>query len=217
MVDVNKSVELRSICAKCNEVNCREIGEEYPDWCLQDEGNWLEESLVEYQKPENKKLYKTAAYVESTGYKKWPRLQEIVEYVLKAGFENIGLAFCIGLKREAALATQYFTSRGLNINSAVCCCGSINKSRLDIPPEDHLNPDSDFEAGCNPVGQAKMLAESGTEFNIVLGLCVGHDSLFFKYSEAPATVLAVKDRVLGHNPLVAIYNSNSYYNHLFKD
>ncbi|MGM0414359.1 MAG: DUF1847 domain-containing protein [Bacillota bacterium] len=209
--------KFRSVCAKCEEVSCREVGEEYPDWCLQEEGSWLEDSLVEYQKSENKKLYKTAAYVESTGYKKWPRLQEIAEYALKANFKNIGLAFCIGLKREAEIAAQYFTGRGLKVNSAVCCCGSINKSRLEIPPEDHLNPDSDFEAGCNPVGQAKMLAESGTEFNIVLGLCVGHDSLFFKYSEAPATVLAVKDRVLGHNPLAAIYNSNSYYGHLFKD
>ena len=39
----------------------------------------------------------------------------------------------------------------------------------------------------------------------------GHDSLFFKYSTAPVTVLAVKDRVTGHNPLAAIYLSESYY------
>lgn len=217
MVDDKNRNELRSICAECKDLNCREDGEKYPDWCLQDEGSWLEQAMVEYQKPENKKLYKTAAYVESTGYKEWPRLQEIAEYALKAGYENVGLAFCIGLKREAEIAVQYFYSRGLKVNSAVCCCGSINKSRLDVPPEDQLNPDSDFESGCNPVGQAKLLAESGTEFNIVLGLCVGHDSLFFKYSESPATVLAVKDRVLGHNPLAAIYNSNSYYSHLFND
>jgi len=217
MDENNNNIELRSICAECNEVSCGEPGDYYPDWCLQNSGSWLEKALVEYQKPENKKLYKTAAYVESTGYKEWPRLQEIAEFALKASYDNIGLAFCIGLKREAEIAAQYFTSRGLKVNSAVCCCGSINKSRLDVPPEDHLNPDSDFEAGCNPVGQAKMLAETGTEFNIVLGLCVGHDSLFFKYSEAPATVLAVKDRVLGHNSLAAIYNFNSYYSHLFEN
>jgi uncharacterized metal-binding protein len=47
--------------------------------------------------------------------------------------------------------------------------------------------------------------------NVLLGLCVGHDSLFFKYTEAPGTVLAVKDRLLGHNPLAAVYNVDSYY------
>ncbi len=86
MVDDKSRNELRSICAECKDLNCREDGEEYPDWCLQDEGSWLEQAMVEYQKPENKKLYKTAAYVESTGYKEWPRLQEISEYALKSWF-----------------------------------------------------------------------------------------------------------------------------------
>jgi uncharacterized metal-binding protein len=40
---------------------------------------------------------------------------------------------------------------------------------------------------------------------------VGHDSIFFKYAEAPTTVLAVKDRVTGHNPLAAIHLSDSDY------
>ena len=64
---------------------------------------------------------------------------------------------------------------------------------------------------CNPIYQAKILNKAKTEFNILLGLCVGHDSLFFKYAKAPTTVLAVKDRVTGHNPLAAIYLSHSYY------
>jgi len=50
-----------------------------------------------------------------------------------------------------------------------------------------------------------MRNDEQTEFNIVMGLCVGHDSLFLKYSNAPCTVLAAKDRLLGHNPLAAIY------------
>jgi uncharacterized metal-binding protein len=43
---------------------------------------------------------------------------------------------------------------------------------------------------------------------------VGHDSLFFKFADAPTTVLAVKDRVTGHNPLAAIYLSGTYYQKL---
>ena len=56
-----------------------------------------------------------------------------------------------------------------------------------------------------------------TELNIVMGLCVGHDSLFNKYSEALVTTLVVKDRVLGHNPAAALYNANSYYHRLLED
>ena len=64
---------------------------------------------------------------------------------------------------------------------------------------------------CNPIGQAKLLNEAKTDLNIVLGLCVGHDTLFFKYSDAPVTVLAVKDRVLAHNPLGAVYTAETFY------
>jgi uncharacterized metal-binding protein len=64
---------------------------------------------------------------------------------------------------------------------------------------------------CNPIYQAKLLNHEKTDFNILLGLCVGHDSLFFKHADAPTTVLAVKDRVTGHNPLAAIYLSEGYY------
>ena len=70
----------------------------------------------------------------------------------------------------------------------------------------------EYESNCNPIGQALFLNNAGTDFNIILGLCVGHDSLFIKYSDAPITVLSAKDRVLGHNPLAALYLSEGYYN-----
>ena len=68
---------------------------------------------------------------------------------------------------------------------------------------------------CNPIAQAELFNQQKTDFNIDLGLCVGHDTLFFKYSEAPVTVFAVKDRVLAHNPLGAIYLADSYYEDKF--
>jgi len=49
---------------------------------------------------------------------------------------------------------------------------------------------------------------------VLLGLCVGHDSLFIRQATAPVTVLAVKDRVTGHNPLAALYTSETYYQRL---
>ena len=67
---------------------------------------------------------------------------------------------------------------------------------------------------CNPVGQALLLNEVKTEFNVIVGLCVGHDSLFIKHSEAPVTVLIAKDRRLGHNPIAAL--TNYYYDKFFQ-
>jgi len=40
--------------------------------------------------------------------------------------------------------------------------------------------------------------------------------MFLKNSSALCTVVAVKDRVLAHNPLGAIYNSHAYYKKLKK-
>lgn len=63
---------------------------------------------------------------------------------------------------------------------------------------------------CNPIGQAKMLDDAGCEFAIILGLCVGHDTLFLKYIKAPCTVLSSKDRAMGNNPMGAIYTAGGY-------
>jgi uncharacterized metal-binding protein len=64
---------------------------------------------------------------------------------------------------------------------------------------------------CNPIMQAEVLNQAGTDFNVVMGLCVGHDSLFYKYSEALVTTLVAKDRVLAHNPVGALYQAKAYY------
>lgn len=62
-----------------------------------------------------------------------------------------------------------------------------------------------------------ILNAENVDLAIMLGLCVGHDTLFIKYCQRPVTVLAVKDRVTGHNPLAALYLSSSYYRRLMKD
>ena len=69
---------------------------------------------------------------------------------------------------------------------------------------------------CNPITQAELLNDAGVDFNVLVGLCVGHDSLFFKYAKAPVTVLVVKDRVFGHNPVAGLYQSRAYYRRLLR-
>ena len=65
--------------------------------------------------------------------------------------------------------------------------------------------------------QAEILNHYGTDFNVVMGLCVGHDSLFYKYSCALVTTLVTKDRVLAHNPVGALYQAKAYYKKLLEE
>ena len=138
------------------------------------------------------------------------RIQEICEFALKMGYKRLGLAFCIGLVKEAATIEEIFRAYGFEVVSVLCKAGRTLKEGIGIKDEEKIYQGTD-EAMCNPIYQAKLLNQEKTEFNILIGLCVGHDSLFFKYAEAPITVLAVKDRVTGHNPLAAIYLTDSYY------
>ena len=141
------------------------------------------------------------------------RIEEIMEFAARMNYRRLGLAFCIGLRKEAKAVEGLLASRGFEVVSAVCKAGRIPKGHLGLQPDQQIVPDTD-EAMCNPVLQAMILNEAQTDFNVLLGLCVGHDSLFLKYAEAFCTVLAVKDRMLGHNPLAAVYNLDSYYRSL---
>lgn len=141
------------------------------------------------------------------------RVQEVCEFADRMGYSRIGLAFCMGLVREALAVEEIFKQHGFEVLSVLCKAGATPKEDMGLSDEDKIFQGG-FEPICNPVFQAKLLDAQGSQFNILLGLCVGHDSLFFKYAQAPTTVLAVKDRVTGHNPLAAIYLSDMYYKKL---
>jgi uncharacterized metal-binding protein len=138
------------------------------------------------------------------------RIIEICEFAGRMKYKRLGLAFCIGLAKEAKIVEDILTRHKFKVISVACKAGRTSKDLLGIKEEDKINRGVD-ESMCNPIFQAMLLNDMKVEFNILLGLCVGHDSLFFKYSDVPTTVLAVKDRVTGHNPLAAIYLSDSYY------
>jgi len=146
-------------------------------------------------------------------YGKLTRIEETVLYARLRGYKKLGLAFCIGLSGEAELLTNLFLNEGFEVVSVCCMCGALSSDDVALPDEDKIVPGS-RQPMCNPIGQAAVLDAEGCELNILLGLCVGDDTLFIKHSEAPVTVLAVKDRVLAHNPLGALYTSRHIYTRL---
>lgn len=144
------------------------------------------------------------------------RVEETCGFAQRMGYRRLGLAFCAGLIGEAAALDRVLAARGFEVISAVCKVGAVPKESLGLREEEKLRP-GQFESMCNPLGQAELLNAARTDFNIVLGLCVGHDSLFLRHAEAPCTVLAVKDRLLCHNPLAALYTVGSYYKSLLEE
>lgn len=181
----------------------------------------IDKTLQEYEQPELREFARLASIQEGEGYADRelgyafvkpikPRIVEIIEFAKKMKYKRLGLAFCAGLAREAKAVEKILSNKGFEIVSVICKAGGIPKEMIGVLDREKIAIGK-FEPMCNPIFQALVLNDEKTEFNIMLGLCVGHDSLFFKYCEAPCTVLAVKDRVLGHNPLAAIYNIDSYY------
>lgn len=144
-----------------------------------------------------------------------PRVQEICEFAQKMGYRRLGVAFCIGLQKEALSLMQILKAQGFDVISVACKAGGIPKENIGIKEEEKIHI-GEFESMCNPIAQAMILNDQKTDFNILVGLCVGHDSLFLKYSKAFCTVLVSKDRVLGHNPVAALYTSGSYYARMLK-
>lgn len=204
-------------CAMCSEHYCKKGElEKLPGNCPCDEKEEIEEIKKLYLEDENYKLAYNSALVEAEGYCKKTRLEEIIDFANKCNFKKLGVAFCVGLSNEAKILYSILKHNGFEVNSVVCKNGSIPKEFLNIKDSQKVRPGT-YEPMCNPIGQAVFLNNADTDLNIILGLCVGHDSLFIKYSDAPVTVFAVKDRVLAHNPLGALYLSDGYYkNKLYK-
>ena len=216
-------------CAKCPfDVSarvCRNEEGKGPSTCpTLNEKGLLERCLEEYGNPELLEFAKQASIQEGEGYVDRergyahvrpvkPRIVEIIEFAQRMNYKRLGLAFCVGLRKEAKVVEKIFSDKGFEMISVVCKVGRVPKEKIDVRDDQKVAIGS-FESMCNPVLQALTVNEEKTDFNILLGLCVGHDSLFLKYAEAPCTVLAVKDRVLVHNPLAAVYNIDLYYRYL---
>ncbi len=203
-------------CAVCRVQACRELPgtKPYPAFCaMAQETQALQAARAAYGEEENRKLSLAAAQTEAAGYLRETRVEEVMSFARRIQAKHLGIASCIGLIQEARLLADILQANGFQVSSVCCKVGSIPKEEIGLTDAEKIHP-GQFEALCNPIAQAKLLNEAGTQLNVSVGLCVGHDSLFFRHSDAPVTVLVAKDRVTGHNPIAALYTSHSYYSRL---
>jgi uncharacterized metal-binding protein len=205
------------ICAICSVRACSaEPGTKRPPaFCpMPVEEELLQEVERTYMEDsELRRLAQESARTESAGYCRTTRIEDTMDFARRIGATKVGIAHCVGLMHEAKLAREIFLAGGFEVYTVCCKVGSIAKEKVGLKDEEKVRP-GQYEALCSPVGQAALLNKAGTQLNVVIGLCVGHDSLFFMHSKAPATVLIAKDRVLGHNPVACLYTSHSYYRRL---
>lgn len=202
-------------CIDCTVKNCDKGDKTYPAFCLTThmDQEILQDALACYAEEENHAVMVAAAEVEYEHYCKYTRVEEIMAFAKKIGAKKIGIATCVGLLKESRTLAAILRKHGFEVYGAACKVGAVPKTEVGIPEEccqigNHM---------CNPILQAKLLNAAKTDLNVVMGLCVGHDSLFYKYSEALTTTGVTKDRVLGHNPVAALYMADGYYKKLMEE
>ncbi len=220
-------------CAKCPTKVCENWGqkadaqppslEKAPNFCpMKLMSDVFAKAMSEYDKPEVKEFARLASIQEAECYERLPdglrtrlpRVEELIKFARKCGYKRLGIAHCGGLANEARLLTDVLENNGFEVVSVQCKCGAVPKERLGVKPTEKIAEPGDWETMCNPIAQAMIINGSGVDMAVLLGLCIGHDTLFIKYCNVPLTALAVKDRVFGHNPLAALYLSGSYYRRL---
>ena len=177
----NKETEFS--CVDCHVQKCEErpdrsgSREGFPQFCVTPEicGEQKEELLKIYSEAKNAQIMKAAAEVEFEGYGQLTRVQEIMEFARKIGARKIGIATCVGLIRESQIFAEVLRKHDFEVYGMACKVGQIPKTEVGIPAE----CEAVGVTMCNPILQARKLNEAGTELNVVVGLCVGHDSLFY--------------------------------------
>ncbi len=213
-------------CFKCNSINYCTVGRpsKILDNCPMKIFPKVEKKAKEVYKTDEyvKKATKNASIVEAEGYIKWPRLKDTVEYAKRMGYKKLGIAFCVGLIKEAERVAEILEKYGFNVVGVCCKTGSLKKTEIGIPDEYTMKSKTGYTIGwitCNPVAQALILNEINTDMNIICGLCVGHDITFTQQSEAPVTTLIAKDRSMPHNPAGVLFShyGTEFFSKEFKE
>ena len=203
-------------CAKCFQRGCtkQDMTKTLPDCPSKDE-QVKEQAKQLYNEPENHRIAYCAALTEAGGYCQDTRLIEIIKFLHRGGYHKIGIAFCTGLFKETQEVVNILGIMALKWCRLSARTGRSPKDFLGITDEQAVRGSCKNRNDVQSDRTGAVLNQQKTDFNLMLGLCVGHDTLFIKYSDAPITALAVKDRVTGHNPLAPVYLAQGYYHNKF--
>lgn len=202
-------------CSKCVKKGCsKKETDSLPTNCPTKNDSIQNKAKELYEEDENHLIAYNAALVSIEGRGQLTRVEETIDLIKKCGFKRIGLAFCLGLKDEAATLTRILEHNELEVVSVICKNGSMPTDFVGLD-ETQGTEAQRSKVSCNPIAQALFLNEEKVDFTIIFGLCVGHDTLVIKHLESPCTVLIVKDKVLCHNPIGALYQADGFFKKRF--
>jgi len=197
------------MCHECKMQLCRvdrgheSYPEGIPSWCVA--GTYhdvLEKAKAEYATPSTRDIYMAAGKTTAKGYMKWPRIKEAIEFSKELRVKKVGLASCMSFIIELRQISELFVGAGFEVIGPACMLGRVDPRERGISEEFYA--EWGYYLYCNPIAQAEIMNHLGTDLNFIIGLCMGHDILFTKYSKAPVSTLIVKDKVLGNNPSAAL-------------
>ena len=169
--------------------------------CL--EGKSCNLSLKLNPKPESKEtanMLNSAMDISLEEERVLCRISELIYFAIDMNYKKIGIAYCSDLAEPAGIVAQVMR-RFFNVVPICCKIGGKRLPDVSLAANDKI--------ACNPHGQAEIFNRAGTDFNIIIGLCIGTDCIFTELSNAPVSTLFVKDRSLANNPIGAVYSD--YY------
>ena len=189
---------LKCICAK---QGCWRSDFNIPAYC--EANNYLDELSVankQYSQKDSIEAYKASCIVRANNDGMTTRIKEALLYAKEMKLKRIGFAACVSMGSELNLLVKLFTQEGFEVFTTGCQIGRVDATERGVPEVQGYSA-----SWCHSIAQAEILNKEQTELNFILGLCMGHDILFTKYSKAPVSTLIVKDRVTGNNPAAALY------------
>lgn len=160
-------------CAYCQKKACHHNEpEKAPENCPTIRENGRLDQITElYKDTENYKIANAAARIVMDQYGTKIRVQEIIDFCHEMGYQKLGLAFCVGLLKEARISTQILEKHGFDVESVICKLGSVNRDTICIE-----NCDVPM---CNPIAQAEFLNSQHTDFQYCPGVVCRTRYAFF--------------------------------------
>ncbi len=202
-------------CDTCKVYECmkqKPALECVPENCPMLDKAFAEKVAKRYEDPEVKRMY-IAAKTAGDGLRKArfvPRLRRLIDLCKNMNYKKIGLSYCVHFRKEAEQYAEILRRHGLEVVTMCCTNGALDQKQFGFG-----DTECEFREACNPIGLAECMNREKVEFNFLMGVCTGQDSLFYKFTDAMTTVIAINDPVTGHTPTKALYLYNSYYDRFF--
>ena len=197
---MKKELSRQAGCMCSDECLILKSNEKIPAACpTKTSSTILEEALGECQREGScaRVLWQAFSRLVGSGGAQRSRLEHIIEFSRSAGYKRIGLAGCASYLKQMDLIKRIFKRYGFASIYFCCKVGDTHFMDIDIPKKSNWTL-------CNPMGQALLLNDWGADLNVQLGLCMGHDLIFNYYSQAPVTVLVVKEKITDDNPMATL-------------